>query len=129
MLGLVAVIAGSALMALVPAAWGVVAYAGNLAIITAGYGLFQAANNTGVVSRAPAAHRGVVSGLLGLARNLGLITGASAMGAVFALGSRGIAALTLAPGAETGMHLTFAAATLLGLLALGLSAWAEQDGH
>jgi MFS family permease len=128
-LGLAAVIAGSALMALVPAAWGVVAYAGNLAIITAGYGLFQAANNTGVVSRAPAAHRGVVSGLLGLARNLGLITGASAMGAVFALGSRGIATLTLAPGAETGMHLTFAAATLLGLLALGLLAWAEQDGH
>jgi hypothetical protein len=51
------------------------------------------------------------------------------MGAVFALGSRGIATLTLAPGAETGMHLTFAAATLLGLLALGLLAWAEQDGH
>ena len=31
--------------------------------------------------------RGVVSGLLNLSRNLGLITGASVMGAVFALGS------------------------------------------
>jgi hypothetical protein len=33
----------------------------------------------------PATQRGVISGLLNLSRNLGLITGASAMGAVFAM--------------------------------------------
>ena len=37
--------------------------------------------------------RGVTSALLALARNLGLITGASAMGSVFALGSHGLAPL------------------------------------
>ena len=37
------------------------------------------------MTSATADQRGVVSGLLNLSRNLGLITGASAMGAVFAL--------------------------------------------
>ena len=40
---------------------------------------FQAANNAAVMSAATADRRGVVSSLLSLARNLGLVTGASAM--------------------------------------------------
>jgi hypothetical protein len=57
--------------------------------------------------------------LLNLARNLGLITGASAMGAVFALAS-GVTDITTARPASvaTGMHATFAVAFVLILLAI-----------
>lgn len=61
--------------------------------------------------------RGVVSGMLNLARNLGLLTGASVMGAVFALGSATSEVATASPPAvATGMRVTFAvAATLIGI--------------
>ena len=55
-----------------------------IVVVTAGYALFQAANNTAVMADIGPDQRGVVSGLLNLSRNLGLITGASVMGAVFA---------------------------------------------
>ena len=44
--------------------------------MTAGYALFQTANNTAVMADVPPDRRGVVSGMLNLSRNLGLITGA-----------------------------------------------------
>mgnify|MGYP006211203185 CR=1 FL=1 len=50
---------------------------------TIGYALFQTANNTAVMSDIATEQRGVIAGMLNLSRNLGLITGASAMGAVF----------------------------------------------
>ena len=62
-------------------------YVGALAVITSGFALFQAANNTAVMTASSADQRGLVSGLLNLSRNLGLITGASFMGAVFAFGA------------------------------------------
>src|SRR5204863_447415 len=58
-------------------------YVTAIVVITAGYGLFQTANNTGVMAGAGPDQRGVTSGMLNLSRNLGLITGASVMGAVF----------------------------------------------
>ena len=64
---------------------GLIAYLAALMILTTGYSLFQAANNTGVMSDVEAARRGTISGLLNLSRNLGLIVGTSALGAVFAL--------------------------------------------
>jgi hypothetical protein len=67
--------------------------------------------------------RGVVSGMLSLSRNLGLITGASAMGAVFALAAgMGDGAV---PGPEhvaTGMRTTFAVAAALIVVALAIGA-------
>ena len=63
--------------------------------------------------------RGVISGLLNLSRNLGLITGASVMGAVFALASRTIDITTARPEAvATGMRSTFAVAAILIVVAL-----------
>jgi len=100
-LGLVAMALGCALIALLPGGLGAIGYVGPLALVTPGYALFQAANNTAVMADVPAGQRGVVSGLLTLSRNLGLISGASAMGAVFAAG---------------GLRLSFAvAAGLVGL--------------
>jgi hypothetical protein len=65
----------------------------------------------------PADKRGVVSGMLNLSRNLGLVTGASFMGAVFwfATGATDIA--TARPEAiASGMRVTFA---LAGALTVG----------
>lgn len=108
--GLTFVALGSGLMILLPGAFGVAGYVGGLAIITSGYALFQAANTTSVMRGAAAEQRGVTSALLGLSRNLGLITGASAMGAIFALGPTG----------EAGLQMTFAVALVLATAALCL---------
>ncbi|MEO8683362.1 MAG: MFS transporter [Devosia sp.] len=122
--GLVGVAAGSVLMTLLPGWFGVTGYVTALAVITAGYALFQAANNTAIMNTATGELRGVTSALLGLSRNLGLITGASAMGALFALGSRGVALWGLdAGGGEAGMRLAFAVATAGAALAILVAAW------
>lgn len=82
--GLVAMVVGAVALSQLPGFWGLVGYVAGIAILTPGYQLFQAANNTAVMLDVPADQRGVVSGLLALSRNLGLLTGASVMGAVFA---------------------------------------------
>ena len=66
--------------------------------------------------------RGIVSGTLNLSRNLGLVTGASVMGAVFALAS-GMIDITTVPAdaVATGMRGTFALAAGLVLAALAVS--------
>ncbi|HEY9106791.1 MAG TPA: MFS transporter [Roseateles sp.] len=89
-LGLAAMALGCALIAVLPASLGSIGYVGPLVIVTPGYALFQAANNTAVMADVSAGQRGVVSGLLTLSRNLGLITSASAMAAVFAAGGLGL---------------------------------------
>ncbi|MEA1649166.1 MFS transporter [Nitrospirillum sp. BR 11164] len=131
--GLAAMVAGTVLMALAGLVLrgpilGAAGYVGPIAVLTAGYALFQAANNTAVMSGVPADRRGVVSGILNLARNLGLITGASALGAVFALAA-GVPDITTAPAGAvaTGMRVTFLAAG--GLVALALIVTATAQGR
>lgn len=71
--------------------------------------------------------RGVISGKLSLSRNLGLITGASVMGAIFTLASGTADIATAAPEAvASGMQMTFATAALLMVvtLAIALAAFA-----
>ena len=95
--------------------------------MTAGYALFQAANNTAVMTDVRADQRGVVSGMLNLSRNLGLITGASVMGAVFALASATSDITTAHPEAvATGMRVTFAVAAVLIVVALVIAAWSGR---
>ncbi|MCE3608227.1 MFS transporter [Massilia sp. P8910] len=124
--GLMLMLAGSVALALLPASTGVPGYLAPLVVITIGYALFQAANNTALMANAGADQRGVVSGMLNLARNLGLITGASLMGAVFAFGS---AAATAAPDAvAAGMRRTFAFGAVLVAAALVI-AWRSNRSH
>ncbi|MBI6633821.1 MFS transporter [Pseudomonas paralactis] len=100
---------------------GLATYLAALIVLTAGYSLFQAANNTAVMSDVPAARRGTVSGLLNLSRNLGLIFGTSALGAVFARSSPDIT--HAAPHAvAAGLHISFAMAAGMILLA-SVIAW------
>lgn len=120
--GLVAIATGALLLSTCPSAWGVAGYVLPLGIATAGYAAFQTANNVGVMSNALEGQKGVIAGLLSLARNLGLITGASAMGALFAVASRTADISRAEPAAViTGMRTTFAVATVLiiGTIALG----------
>ena len=121
--GLLAMVAGALGLALLPALWGLAGYLLGVAVLTPGYQLFQAANNTAVMADVPAERRGVVSGLLNLARNLGLITGASVMGAVFA-GVTAAPDLRTAPPAALlgGMQATFGVAAGLLVLAWGVAA-------
>jgi hypothetical protein len=67
-----------------PRAVGVSGYVAALAVLTSGYQLFLAANNTAVMLSATEEQRGVISGMLTLSRNLGLVTGVSLMGGIFA---------------------------------------------
>lgn len=84
--GLGSTAVGCGLLAFLPMSLGVAGYLGPVVAITFGYAVFQTSNNAAVLGGVRAEERGVVSGMLNLSRNLGLITGASVMGAVFALG-------------------------------------------
>lgn len=94
MIGIAETTIGLVCLALLPLWWGTAGYVAALIVLTPGFQLFLAANNAGVMLAAPVAQRGMVSGLLGLSRNLGLLTGASAMATLFAalIGSEPIAA-------------------------------------
>ncbi|MFE9629748.1 MFS transporter [Streptomyces sp. NPDC006463] len=121
--GLTAMAAGCLLLSVVPATLGVLGYVAPLAVVTAGYAVFQTANNTAVMADVGPDRRGVVSGMLNLSRNLGLITGASVMGAVFALASATTDVATGRPEAvATGMRITFAVAAALIVAALAIAA-------
>jgi EmrB/QacA subfamily drug resistance transporter len=121
--GLIEMAAGSFALSVLPAMFGIAGYIAALAVLTPGYQLFQAANNTAVMMDVHRDQRGMISGMLNLSRNLGLITGASVMGAVFALASATIDIATAPPEAvATGMRITFAVAAILivGALAIAL---------
>jgi EmrB/QacA subfamily drug resistance transporter len=119
--GLTAMAAGSLLLATMPMSLGVPGYIAPIVVITAGYAIFQTANNTAVMMNSPAEQRGVVSGMLNLSRNLGLITGASAMGAIFAFASGMASGATVAPASVAiGMRTTFVAATIMTVFAIAV---------
>jgi len=120
--GLIAMAAGSSILPMLPTRFGIPGYIAPLVVITAGYALFQAANNTAVMTSIGPDQRGVTSGILNLSRNLGLITGASVMGIVFALGSATTNIMTARPEAvAAGMRITFAVAAALMVLGLAIA--------
>lgn len=85
-IGLIFLIIGSFMLAIVPKLMGLSGYIFPIIILTLGYQLFQAANNTMTLADVPKARQGMVSGLLSLSRNMGLIIGASVMGTIFSFG-------------------------------------------
>ncbi|WP_374370646.1 MFS transporter [Dongia sp.] len=120
--GLGAMGMGALGLALLPGLFGLAGYVAAIAILTPGYQLFQAANNTAVMRDVDPAQRGVISGMLNLARNLGLITGASFMGAVFALASgEGDVAIADPVSVAGGMRITFLVAAGMTVAALGIA--------
>ena len=121
-IGLVGIAVGAVVLSMLPASFGVIGYIAPVIVMTASYALFQAANNTVTMTGIRPDQRGVISGLLSLSRNLGLITGASAMGAVFAVASATTDITTAHPEAvATGMRITFAVAAILIVVALTIA--------
>lgn len=117
--GLAGMAIGCAALGMAPATLGIAGYVIPIAIVAAGYALFQAANNTAVMTDVSPDQRGVVSGMLNLSRSLGLITGASVMGTVFALASHAADVTMSHPEAVArGMRVTFAVAAALAVVAL-----------
>jgi len=120
--GLAGIACGALALSLLPAAFGVAAYVVPMMVMTSCYALFQASNNTLIMATARQDQRGIISGMLSLARNLGLITGASAMGAVFAWAADAADIATARPEAVAhGMRVTFALAVALIMVALGIA--------
>ena len=106
--GLIALGLGCFTLSALPTTFGIAGYLAPMVIITLGYAVFQTANNTVVMSNVAPDRRGLVSALLNLSRNLGLITGASVLGAVFALAANSVDINTAPPEAVArGMGVTF----------------------
>lgn len=117
--GLCGATIGAIALALIPASVGVPGYVVPLSLMTASYATFQTSNNTLLMKDVGPDQRGVTSGLLSLARNLGLVSGAAAMGAIFTHASGTTDVSSSSPIAvEAGMHTTFAVAAVLVLVAL-----------
>jgi EmrB/QacA subfamily drug resistance transporter len=120
--GLVLMLFGTLAIAAIPTNFGVLGYLAPLVITTVGYMLFQTANNTSVMAKLKANQRGVISGMLSLSRNLGLIMGASLMGAIFAFASATTDVTSAPPSAiATGMRVTFFVAATLIAIALAVA--------
>lgn len=121
-LGLATMALGAFGLAILSGRYGVTGYLGAMVVLTPGYQLFQAANSTLVMTDAGAEQRGVISGLLALSRNLGLLTGASLMGAVFTQAS-GVSDIANAGSIElaAGMRITFLVAAALMVVALAIT--------
>ncbi|CAI1003256.1 MFS transporter [Serratia ficaria] len=121
-IGLAALTCGVGMLSMTAARQGIWGYIAPLCLLTTGYALFQVANNTALMKELFPQRRGAIAGMLNLARNLGGITGASAMGALFVLacGGSDINAAEAAAVAG-GMRVTYGAAALLALAALGIT--------
>jgi len=120
--GLIAMAAGAFALSVLAAMFGVAGYVAAIVVLTPGYQLFQAANNTAVMANVRPDQRGVISGMLSLSRNLGLITGASMMGTVFALASKSPDIATAHPEAvANAMRITFAVSAVLIVVALAMA--------
>ncbi|HTM79760.1 MFS transporter [Asticcacaulis sp.] len=130
LVGLTGMIAGCFSLSMIPASFGIPGYILPIAMVTSGYALFQAANNTAIMANIGPDQRGVISGMLSLSRNLGLITGASFMGAVFSLASATTDVSTADPKAiVAGMRITFVVAGILIVGALAVAGLKASRGH
>lgn len=120
--GLVLATAGLCGFAVLPGEFGIPGYVLGLVLVTPGLQLFLAANNTAVMADAADEHRGLLSGLLGLSRNLGFMTGASLLPLLFAARLAGRGVTESAPQAiGDAFSVTFLSAAGLCLLALVLA--------
>ncbi|MBC7454844.1 MAG: MFS transporter [Massilia sp.] len=117
--GLILLAGGALALALMPLAAGLAGYLAGIVCMTLGYALFQTSNNIAIMARADGSQAGLVAGMLNLARNLGLVTGATAMGSVFAHGVGTWNMLSASPDAVAhGMRMAFGAAAMMIIAAL-----------
>jgi MFS family permease len=119
-LGLFALTLGSvALLVLLP--MGVMGYALSAALSAMGYVACLTAINASAIAHAGAGQRGLVAGLVKLSRSVGQLTGAVAMGAVFAhFADANPMAVSPVASVTAGVRVTLAVATVLAASTLVL---------
>ncbi len=109
------------LLAVLPLALGLAGYLIAILLLTPGYQLFLAANNTHVMMQSKKSNTGIISSMLSLSRNIGLISGASVMGAIFAA----VVAQDISTASPLvimkGMKITYLIASLLVIISLILT--------
>ncbi|GCE49915.1 EmrB/QacA subfamily drug resistance transporter [Thermosporothrix hazakensis] len=114
-IGVALMVVGCLFMSTITIKAGIAGFTFRLAIINIGLALFQTPNNTAMMESALPSQRGLISGLLSLARTLGLTTGASFMGTIYA-SMVAIAAqtgVTHPQAVEAGTHGSFLVASAL----------------
>ncbi|MDR2310338.1 MAG: MFS transporter [Brucellaceae bacterium] len=117
--GLSAMIVALICMACLPVHIGVTGYIVSLIILTPCFQLFLTGNNTAIINAAPEDQRGIISGLMGLSRNLGFMTGASVMATIF-ISSLGQPDLVHATVSSVGSAFTVTLLTAAGLALISL---------
>jgi MFS family permease len=129
--GLFFMLLGSVGLSALASMLSIAGYLAGIAALTLGYQLFQAANNTAVMMDVHPDQRGVMSGVLSLSRNLGLVTGACVLGAVFAFATMSSDMPSAQPDAVArGMRGTFAVAAVLMAVALAVAVGIDRKiGH
>lgn len=126
--GLIETCIGFLSLALLPRYTGVAGYVMSLIILTPGFQMFLAANGAGLMTAAPDSQRGVLSGLLSLSRNLGFVTGASAMMTLFmfAVGDSNLSASSENAVAR-GFSITFLAASGLAVCSILATSFSPRE--
>jgi MFS family permease len=129
-IGLVLLTVGAFLLAFLPNMIGLNGYIASVILLTPGYQLFQAANNTAALADVPTDQRGTASGVLTLSRNIGLIAGASIMGAIFSagVGAKNLADAT-AQAIGQGMQLVFLFSGAMMIAAIAINILANRLGR
>lgn len=120
-IGLALFTIGAFVMSWLSLTGGVITYIVAILFISVGLAFFQTPNNTAVMADARPDQRGLVSGLLALARNLGLITGASLMGALFAHAVGGDTTAATPDMITDGMRFVFRIASAMAAAAFFIS--------
>ncbi len=118
-IGLLGMALGLIAFIFAPGLFGVAGYVGANILVTAHYALYQAANNTSLMRDVAPEQRGIVGGMVSLSRNLGLVTGAAMLGAVFAIAAGGDATTAAAGDVAFAMRVTFG--TAAGMIAAALA--------
>ncbi len=106
-------------MAYLPVHIGITGYIVSLIMLTPCFQLFLTGNNTAIINAAPEDQRGIISGLMGLSRNLGFMTGASVMATIF-ISSLGQQDLVHATVSSVGSAFTVTLLTAAGLALVSL---------
>jgi len=119
--GLAAFMLGALGLALLRPEVGVGGYLLPIVLVGIGWGLFQTSNNNVMLSGTSSDRRGVVSGWIALARNLGMIGGAALTGRLFDAVTHGDA--TSGAVVAAAVRASFGVSTALSILALTLGAF------